>query len=103
MRCEIKLHREINIKKKLYLLFTNSLITLSSTIILQRHVHRKHKGYILNKLRHVTECDDGTFGDDCINNCSAHCLNNSLCNKQTGHCERGCKPGYTNDDCKKSM
>lgn len=49
----------------------------------------------------ATECDDGTYGYDCLNNCSGHCLNDTHCNKQTGHCDGGCKPGYTNDDCNK--
>lgn len=48
------------------------------------------------------ECGDGTYGYNCVNNCSGHCLNNSLCNKQTGHCDRGCNPGYANSDCSKS-
>lgn len=47
------------------------------------------------------ECEDGTYGYDCTNNCSGHCLNVSTCNKQTGHCDKGCKPGYTNGDCNK--
>lgn len=47
------------------------------------------------------ECDDGTYGYGCANNCSVHCLNDSLCNKQTGHCDKGCDPGYTENDCSK--
>lgn len=49
----------------------------------------------------VIECDAGTFGYNCVNNCSGHCLNGSTCNKSSGKCERGCNPGYTNDDCSK--
>lgn len=49
----------------------------------------------------VTECIDGTYGYNCINNCSGHCLGDYPCNKQTGHCDRGCNPGYTNMDCSK--
>lgn len=49
----------------------------------------------------IIVCDDGTYGYDCMNNCSGHCLNNFLCNKQTGHCEQGCNPGYTGNDCSK--
>lgn len=52
--------------------------------------------------RTLTECVDGTFGFNCVNNCSGYCSNDSLCNKQTGHCDRGCKPGYSNSDCGKS-
>lgn len=47
------------------------------------------------------DCDNGTYDTDCINRCSGHCLNNYPCNKQTGHCERGCYPGYTNSNCSK--
>lgn len=47
------------------------------------------------------ECDEGTYGYDCINNCSGHSLDYSTCNKQTGHCEKGCIPGYTDADCSK--
>lgn len=49
----------------------------------------------------VIGCDDGTYGYDCGNNCSGHCLNDSSCNKQTGHCDKGCELGYTNTDCSK--
>lgn len=49
----------------------------------------------------LKECDDGTYGYDCINNCSGHCLNDFPCNKKTGHCDGGCNPGYTNNYCSK--
>lgn len=50
----------------------------------------------------IVACKDGTFGHGCINNCSGECAADSPCNKQTGHCNNGCKPGYTNDFCNKS-
>ena len=28
-------------------------------------------------------------------------MGDSPCNKQTGHCDKGCDPGYTNDLCSK--
>lgn len=28
-------------------------------------------------------------------------MDDSQCNKQTGQCDGGCKPGYTNADCSK--
>lgn len=49
----------------------------------------------------VTECDNGTYGYNCANSCSFHCLQDYMCDKQTGHCHGGCVPGYTNSDCKK--
>lgn len=48
-----------------------------------------------------TECDNGTYGYNCANNCSFHCLHDYMCDKQTGHCHGGCDPGYTNSGCKK--
>lgn len=50
----------------------------------------------------ITECNDWTFGYDCKNNCSGHCSNNNPCIKQTGHCNGGCKSGYTNVFCDES-
>lgn len=49
----------------------------------------------------VIGCKDGTYGYKCMNNCSGNCLNNSPCHKKTGHCDGGCKPGYTNGSCSK--
>lgn len=54
-------------------------------------------------IYYVSECDDWTYGYDCVKNCSGHCLNNTPCNKQTGHCESGCDPGYKDKDCSKSI
>lgn len=48
-----------------------------------------------------SECNDGTYGYSCTNICSGHCLNDSPCNKRSGHCDGGCNPGYTNIDCNK--
>lgn len=58
-----------------------------------------HQHYIVKLYILITECDNGTYGYNCANNCSGHCLNKTPCNKQTGHCDRGCKPGYTDDNC----
>uniref|UniRef100_K1RI85 Multiple epidermal growth factor-like domains 10 n=1 Tax=Magallana gigas TaxID=29159 RepID=K1RI85_MAGGI len=52
-------------------------------------------------LNCTTECNDGTYGYSCTNICSGHCLNDSPCNKRSGHCDGGCNPGYTNIDCNK--
>lgn len=48
----------------------------------------------------VLECVDGTYGYACVKNCSGHCQNESSCNKQTGYCDRGCNPGYSDNDCR---
>lgn len=45
----------------------------------------------------ITECSDGTYGYNCLNKCSGHCLYDYPCNKKTGHCDKGCSPGYTTD------
>lgn len=50
---------------------------------------------------YCTECDDGTYGYNCVHKCSGHCLNDSSCNKKTGHCDMGCKLGYTYSNCSK--
>lgn len=47
------------------------------------------------------ECDYGTFGYDCIGQCSTNCFNELPCNKKTGHCDNGCNLGYTDSDCSK--
>uniref|UniRef100_A0A8B8BR14 Protein draper-like n=1 Tax=Crassostrea virginica TaxID=6565 RepID=A0A8B8BR14_CRAVI len=46
-----------------------------------------------------TKCEDGTYGNYCVHNCSGNCLNDSHCNRETGHCDTGCKPGYINALC----
>ena len=63
--------------------------------------HQNSSTYIFVSLENVfvLVCDDGTFGYDCKNNCSGNCMNDSPCNTQTGHCDRGCKPGYTTENC----
>lgn len=54
-------------------------------------------------IKTVLGCKDGTFGYNCINNCSSHCLTDYSCNKQTGHCDNDNDndPGYTNNKCNK--
>lgn len=59
----------------------------------------KKNGYLISIP--VIECNEGTFGYDCVNNCSGHCFNTSSCNKENGHCDKGCNPGYTKSDCSK--
>lgn len=56
---------------------------------------------VFKKDLSVLVCDDGAYGYNCVNNCSGHCLRDSPCNIHTGHCDRGCKPGYTNSNCSK--
>ncbi|XP_048252744.1 uncharacterized protein LOC125380980 isoform X2 [Haliotis rufescens] len=43
-------------------------------------------------------CSDGWFGDDCEQECN--CLNSTeICDKITGACSSGCRPGFTGTDC----
>lgn len=66
-------------------------------ILIWIHMSVKSTGRFCVFLCYIV-CIDGTFGFDCVNNCSGYCLNDSPCNKQTGHCDFGCYPGYTDDD-----
>lgn len=56
---------------------------------------RKNQCFFIVYLYAHIDCDDGT------SNCTGHCLNKFPCNKQTGNCERGCNPGYSNSNCSK--
>lgn len=42
----------------------------------------------------IKECPPGTYGDACVHNCIGHCLIDVICNRTTGRCDQGCKPGY---------
>ncbi|XP_048252749.1 uncharacterized protein LOC124144893 isoform X2 [Haliotis rufescens] len=43
-------------------------------------------------------CSDGWFGDDCEQECN--CLNSTeTCDKITGACSSGCRPGFNGTDC----
>ncbi|XP_046547581.1 multiple epidermal growth factor-like domains protein 10, partial [Haliotis rubra] len=58
--------------------------------------------YILNLCEvEIYECADGSFGSGCSSWC--YCRNTSeVCDKTTGHCESGCKDGYTGTGCQKT-
>lgn len=73
-----------------------ALLTLCLLFLAQRslreYINQGTSSYSVS----VTECYDGTYGFDCVNNCSGHCLNNSSCEKHNGQCKNGCNPVYTN-------
>ena len=51
---------------------------------------------------HVTEllfsaCTSGLYGQNCEKPCYDKCIG---CNNVNGSCDRGCKPGWTGDNCK---
>ena len=58
-----------------------------------------------NKLicRHLfSECDVGTYGQNCSYNCSINCVNGQ-CERTNGHCSQGCLPGYYYPQCNEGM
>ena len=54
-------------------------------------------------LLFAVECEDGSYGYNCVDKCSSNCLHDFPCNKTNGHCEQGCKPGYSKPLCDKRM
>lgn len=45
------------------------------------------------------ECSQGMYGSGCQKNCSENCLYDGECNRTTGKCDAGCKPGYKGAVC----
>ena len=49
-----------------------------------------------------SQCDEaGKFGWKCRFTCN--CMNDSYCDKKTGHCSDGCTPGYYGAGCQFGM
>lgn len=46
--------------------------------------------------RYISECPDGRFGLNCVNEC--HCRNLEPCDKQTGRCPQ-CYDGWIGPSC----
>lgn len=44
-------------------------------------------------------CVSGYYGKNCSNQCSINCDMASSCDKLTGECDRGCKPGWSGIHC----
>ncbi|KAL4219782.1 hypothetical protein ACF0H5_020194 [Mactra antiquata] len=55
--------------------------------------------YLRNDLTTCTECEAGTYGDECKKNCTCIDDNTALCNPVTGDCI--CKPGWEGLQCNK--
>ncbi|XP_076114506.1 uncharacterized protein LOC143082356 [Mytilus galloprovincialis] len=49
----------------------------------------------------IIECNNGSFGKDCLEQCSANCWN-TKCNHVTGKCVGGCKDGWQAFNCSKT-
>lgn len=44
-------------------------------------------------------CVSGYYGKNCNNQCSINCYMNRSCDRVTGECDGGCKPGWTGINC----
>lgn len=57
--------------------------------------------YILcHKIQYFTiECSAGSYGVNCASTCG-QCLNEKVCNHETGSCDEGCQTGYKGPTCK---
>ncbi|XP_059150291.1 multiple epidermal growth factor-like domains protein 10 [Physella acuta] len=55
-----------------------------------------YKKTIINKTQCI-ECENGTFGHNCSQNCNCFTSNTAYCNKVNGSCV--CKQGWTGDTC----
>lgn len=47
-------------------------------------------------------CQSGYFGYNCSYQCSPNCKVTNNCDRFTGQCDRGCKPGWTGVTCDQS-
>lgn len=45
-----------------------------------------------------TACPPNSYGPNCVYTCG-YCSDDIPCNRTTGKCDRGCKPGYTGELC----
>ena len=45
------------------------------------------------------ECPIGSYGVNCLGNCSLTCMHPGKCNRETGHCNGGCQGGWTGVRC----
>lgn len=50
--------------------------------------------------KNIAECQPGYYGKNCTYMCSGNCLHdNNRCDRFTGQCNSGCKPGWTGNIC----
>lgn len=47
----------------------------------------------------IVECLIPYFGKNCSDKCSAFCNVTGGCDRITGRCDGGCKPGWTGNTC----
>lgn len=51
----------------------------------------------------IVACSAGFYGKNCSEECSCNCNVAKECDKITGACNGGCKPGWTGMICNDSM
>lgn len=49
----------------------------------------------------LSECIEGMYGSECLQQCPGHCRDSVTCNHVTGQCDGGCDKGWTGDLCDK--
>lgn len=59
-----------------------------------KYIHSSESNYLF-----TLECPAGYYGNDCRYHCSLNCDVTSICDKSSGQCEGGCKPGWTGATC----
>lgn len=42
----------------------------------------------------IVVCGSGLYGEDCMHQCSPNCNEGNACDRFTGQCIGGCKPGW---------
>lgn len=47
----------------------------------------------------IVACGSGLYGEDCMHQCSPNCNEGNTCDRFTGQCIGGCKPGWTGTMC----
>lgn len=72
-----------------------NVIAIDMLLLIMFYIHN------IKVILLVKECDDGTYGYECLNTCSGNCLDGALCDKEAGNCSIGCNPGYMYDNCSK--
>lgn len=50
-------------------------------------------------IKIILECRFGYYGENCTNQCSLNCNVTRRCDRFTGSCDGGCKPGWTGNIC----
>lgn len=58
--------------------------------------------FVNSNYMSILDCPNGYYGKNCENRCSDNCYMTRLCYIGTGHCYRGCKPGWTTTTCNQS-